>query len=189
MNHTFSGDTRTANDRPPGQGSVTAVMSQPADERQGPATADLYDEHGEDLQSCSVQLRHYGGHVGFHGVITTIRCHRDNALVKSTLGEPGEGKVLVVDGGAALESALMGDLIAGAAVANGWAGVVIHGAVRDVAALRGLPLGVLALGSNPRKSAKDGVGDRDVTVSFGGVDFVPGQQLWADEDGILATRP
>ena len=154
----------------------------------GPATADLYDEHGEDLQSCSTQLRHYGGHLAFHGVISTIRCHRDNALVKSRLNEPGEGKVLVVDGGASLESALMGDLIAGAAVANGWAGVVIHGAVRDVVALRELPLGALALGSNPRKSAKDGVGERDVTVSFGGVDFVPGQQLWADEDGILVTR-
>ena len=152
------------------------------------ATADLYDEHGEDLQSCSVQLRHYGGHTSFSGVISTVRCHRDNAIVKAVLAEPGDGKVLVVDGGASLESALMGDLIAASAVANGWSGVVVHGAVRDVAAIRGLPLGALALGSNPRKSAKDGVGDRDVIVSFGGVDFVPGQRLWADEDGILVTR-
>lgn len=152
------------------------------------STADLYDKHGEALQSCSVQLRHYGGRTGFEGVVSTVRCFRDNALVKAALNEPGQGKVLVVDGDASLESALMGDLIAGAAVANGWAGVVIHGAVRDVAALRELPLGVLALGSNPRKSAKDGVGERDVTVSFGGVDFVPGRQLWADEDGILVTR-
>jgi regulator of ribonuclease activity A len=153
-----------------------------------PATADLYDEHGEDLQSCSVQLRHFGGRTSFTGIVSTVRCHRDNALVKASLAEAGEGRVLVVDGGASLESALMGDLIAASAVANGWAGVVIHGAVRDVAAIRELPLGALALGSNPRKSAKDGVGERDVTVSFGGVDFVPGQQLWADEDGILVTR-
>ena len=153
-----------------------------------PATADLYDEHGDDLQSCSVQLRHYGSRTAFSGVISTVRCHRDNALVKAALAEPGEGKVLVVDGGASLESALMGDLIAASAVEHGWAGVVIHGAVRDVAAIRELPLGALALGSNPRKSAKDGVGERDVTVSFGGVDLVPGQTLWADEDGILATR-
>ena len=152
------------------------------------STADLYDERGEELQSCSVQLRHYGGHRSFHGVVATIRCHRDNALVKARLAEPGEGRVLVVDGGGSLESALMGDLIAASAVENGWAGVVIHGAVRDVVALRDLPLGALALGSNPRKSAKEGVGERDVTVSFGGVDFVPGQQLWADEDGILVTR-
>ena len=155
---------------------------------QSPATADLYDEHGENLQSCSVQLRSYGGHTAFHGTISTIRCHRDNALVKALLNTPGEGRVLVVDGGGSLESALMGDLIAAAAVENGWAGVVIHGAVRDVVALRELPMGALALGSNPRKSAKDGAGEQDVPVSFGGVDFVPGQKLWADEDGILATR-
>ena len=151
------------------------------------STADLYDEHGDDLQSCSVQFRHYGAKPSFEGVITTIRCHRDNAMVKATLTEPGAGRVLVVDGGASLESALMGDLIAASAVTNGWEGVVIHGAVRDVTALRDLPLGVL-LGSNPRKSAKDGVGERDVVVSFGGVDFGLGLRLFADEDGILVTR-
>ncbi|SDP50727.1 regulator of ribonuclease activity A [Pedococcus dokdonensis] len=152
------------------------------------STADLYDEHGDALQSCSVQFRHYGGKPSFEGTITTIRCHRDNALVKAALAEDGAGKVLVVDGGGSLESALMGDLIAGSAVDHGWEGVVVHGAVRDVAALRELALGALALGSNPRKSAKDGVGERDVVVSFGGVDFAPGQHLYADEDGILVTR-
>lgn len=152
------------------------------------STADLYDEHGEDLQSCSLQLRHYGGRSEFEGVISTVRCHRDNALVKAALAEPGNGRVLVVDGEGSLESALMGDLIAASAVEQGWAGVVIHGAVRDVRALRELPLGVLALGSNPRKSAKEGRGECDASVSFGGVDFVPGQRLFADEDGVLATR-
>ncbi|MGG5257818.1 ribonuclease E activity regulator RraA [Phycicoccus avicenniae] len=152
-------------------------------------TADLYDEHGDALQSCSVQLRRYGGVARFTGPVSTVRCHRDNALVKAALAEPGEGRVLVVDGGGSLESALMGDLIAGSAVAQGWAGVVIHGAVRDVVALGDLPLGVLALGSNPRKSAKDGVGERDSPVAFGGVEFVPGATLWADEDGVLVTRP
>jgi len=96
--------------------------------------------------------------------------------------------VLVVDGQGSLESALMGDLIAGSAVAQGWSGVVIHGAVRDVIALRDLPLGALALGSNPRKSAKEGIGSRDTSVAFGGVEFVPGQMLWADEDGVVVTR-
>jgi regulator of ribonuclease activity A len=153
------------------------------------STADLWDERGDSLQSCSVQLRHYGGRTAFTGVISTVRCHRDNALVKAALGEPAQGRVLVVDGGGSLESALMGDLIAASAVSNGWAGVVIHGVVRDVAALRELPLGAVALGSNPRKSAKDGVGERDVPVAFGGVEFVPGQQLWVDEDGVVATRP
>ena len=78
---------------------------------------------------------------------------------------------------------------AASAVDNGWAGVVIHGVVRDVVALRSLDLGAVALGSNPRKSAKDGVGERDAPVSFGGVEFVPGQQIWVDEDGVVATHP
>ena len=152
------------------------------------STADLWDELGEALQSCSVQLRQYGGRTRFSGLISTVRCHRDNALVKAALAEPGEGRVLVVDGGGSLESALMGDLIAASAVAQGWSGVVIHGAVRDVAALRTLPLGALALGSNPRKSAKEGLGEREVPITFGGVAFVPGQRLWADEDGVVTTR-
>ena len=155
----------------------------------GFATADLYDEHGDALQSCAVQWRRYGGRPRFSGPVSTVRCHRDNAIVKAALAEPGAGRVLVVDGGGSLESALVGDLIAGSAVANGWAGVVVHGAVRDTVALAGLDLGVLALGSNPRKSAKDGVGERDVPVTFGGIEFVPGATLWADEDGVLVTRP
>lgn len=153
------------------------------------STADLWDERGDELQSCSVQLRHFGGRTSFTGVISTVRCHRDNALVKSALAEPAEGRVLVVDGGGSLKSALMGDLIAASAVDNGWAGVVIHGVVRDAVALRSLDLGAVALGSNPRKSAKDGVGERDVPVAFGGVEFVPGQQIWVDEDGVVATHP
>jgi regulator of ribonuclease activity A len=151
-------------------------------------TADLYDERGDELDSCDLQLRQYGGRRAFDGTISTVRCHQDNLLLKAALSEPGTGRVLVVDGAGSLHSALMGDMIAGLAVANGWAGVVIHGAVRDVAALRELDLGVKALGSNPRKSAKDGTGERDVPVTFGGVTFIPGAQLFSDDDGILVTR-
>ena len=117
-----------------------------------------------------------------------MRCLEDNALVKSVLATGGAGRVLVVDGGGSLRTALMGDLIAGSAVANGWAGVVLHGCVRDVVALRELRIGVKAIGSNPRKSAKTGAGERDVPVTFGGVTFHPGAQLWSDEDGVLVTR-
>ncbi|MFF4195699.1 ribonuclease E activity regulator RraA [Nonomuraea sp. NPDC001831] len=151
-------------------------------------TADLYDERGDELDSCDLQLRQYGGRRAFHGTIATVRCHQDNALLKAVLSEPGEGRVLVVDGGGSLHAALMGDMIAGAAVAAGWAGVVIHGAVRDVTALRELDLGVKALGSNPRKSGKTGAGERDVPVTFGGVTFSPGAELFSDHDGILVTR-
>ncbi|GAA4929286.1 regulator of ribonuclease activity A [Nonomuraea thailandensis] len=152
-------------------------------------TADLYDERGDQLDSCDLQLSQYGGRRSFAGTIATVRCHEDNALLKSVLGEPGEGRVLVVDGGGSVHTALMGDVIAALAVANGWEGVVINGAVRDVAALRELNLGIKALGSNPRKSGKSGVGERDVPVTFGGVVFEPGAELFSDDDGILVTRP
>ena len=152
------------------------------------STADLYDEHGEALASVSLQFQDLGGRSRFSGPVRTIRCHEDNGLVKSTLNSPGNGSVLVVDGGGSLNTALMGDMIAEAAVANGWAGVVIHGPIRDRAAVAKLPLGVKALGSNPRKSAKDSVGEVDVPVEFGGVKFRPGAVLYADEDGILVER-
>lgn len=151
-------------------------------------TADLYDEHGDDLQSCTTQFRLFGARTSFEGVVTTVRCHEDNVILKATLGEPGAGRVLVVDGGGSLAAALMGDLIADLGASSGWEGVVINGAVRDVEALSKINLGVKALGSNPRKSRKEGVGDRDVEVSFGGVTFTPGCHLYSDIDGILVTR-
>ena len=117
-----------------------------------------------------------------------MRCFRDNALVKATLATPGRGAVLVIDGGGSLESALVGDLIAGSAVENGWSGILVYGAIRDREAIGRLNLGVKALGSNPRKSAKDGAGDLDVPVTIGGVVFTPGKHVWADADGVLIER-
>jgi regulator of ribonuclease activity A len=152
------------------------------------ATADLYDERGEELDSLGLQLQDFGGHAAFDGPIRTVRCHRDNALVKSVLTRPGEGAVLVIDGGGSLESALVGDLIAGSAVENGWAGIIVNGAIRDRAAIAGLTIGVKALGTNPRKSAKDGVGEVDVPVTIAGVVFTPGKHVWADLDGVLVER-
>ncbi|WP_295790479.1 ribonuclease E activity regulator RraA [uncultured Microbacterium sp.] len=152
------------------------------------ATADLYDERGDALDSLSLQLMDVGGRTAFDGPIRTVRCHRDNALVKKMLATPGEGAVLVVDGGGSLESALVGDLIAASAVENGWAGVIVHGAVRDRAAIGTLEFGVKALGTNPRKSAKDGVGEIDVPVTIAGVVFTPGRHVWADSDGVLVER-
>lgn len=149
------------------------------------STADLYDERGDELASVSLQFQDLGGQTAFTGPIRTVRCLEDNGLVKSLLNSPGEGAVLVIDGAGSLNTALMGDMIAAAAVENGWAGVVINGPIRDRAAVAKLPLGVKALGSNPRKSAKDSVGEVDVPVEFGGVTFRPGAVLYADEDGIL----
>ncbi|MBO1903054.1 ribonuclease E activity regulator RraA [Leucobacter weissii] len=154
----------------------------------GVSTADLYDERGDELQSVSTQLQNLGGLARFSGPVRTVRCHRDNALLKSVLGTPGEGAVLVIDGGGALESALVGDIIAGLGVENGWAGIVVNGVIRDRAAISGLPIGLKALGSNPAKSSKTGEGEADVPVTFGGVVFRPGAILWSDEDGILVER-
>jgi regulator of ribonuclease activity A len=148
-------------------------------------TSDLYDEHGETADSCDTQFRQFGGRAAFGGPITTVRCYEDNAMLKAVLSEPGEGRVLVVDGGASVHRALLGDMIGGLAVDNGWAGIVINGAVRDVAALCALDIGIKALGSNPRKSTKTGDGRRDIPVSFGNATFTPGARLHSDEDGII----
>ncbi|MDQ7877216.1 ribonuclease E activity regulator RraA [Microbacterium sp. QXD-8] len=152
------------------------------------STADLYDERGDELDSLSLQLHDFGGRVAFEGPVRTVRCHRDNALVKDLLATPGDGAVLVVDGGGSLESALVGDLIAASAVSNGWAGLIVFGAIRDRVAIGELPIGVKALGSNPRKSVKAGLGEVDVPVTIAGVAFVPGRHVWADADGILVER-
>ncbi|MEC3914108.1 ribonuclease E activity regulator RraA [Nocardia sp. CDC160] len=150
------------------------------------ATADLADEIGPKIRSCDTQFIQFGGREAFSGRIVTIKTFQDNLLVKQTLGTPGEGRVLVVDGGASVHTALVGDIIAGRGVDNGWAGVVVNGAVRDSAILRTLPIGIKALGTNPRKSTQiEGNAEKDVVVEFGGVTFVPGEMLYSDHDGIV----
>jgi regulator of ribonuclease activity A len=150
-------------------------------------TADLVDSIGADVHSCDVQFHQFGGRPEFAGPISTVRCFQDNALLKSVLSEPGAGGVLVVDGAGSLHAALVGDVIAELARSNGWAGLVINGAVRDAAALRGMDIGVKALGTNPRKSTKTGAGERDIEVDLGGVTFVPGQIAYSDDDGIVVV--
>ncbi|WP_167096618.1 ribonuclease E activity regulator RraA [Mycobacterium sp. DL592] len=150
-------------------------------------TADLVDDIGPDVRSCDVQFRQFGGRSEFAGPISTVRCFQDNALLKSVLSEPGEGRVLVIDGEASVHAALVGDIIAELARSNGWAGLVVHGAVRDAATLRTLDIGIKALGTNPRKSSKTGAGERDVPVSFGGVTFTPGELAYSDDDGIVVV--
>jgi regulator of ribonuclease activity A len=151
-------------------------------------TADLMDEAATTAAtSCDLQLLQYGGRRVFGGRIRTVRCYEDVEHVRSMLATDGVGQVLVVDGGGSLHSALMGDQMAALAVANNWSGVVLNGAVRDVAALRSLPLGVKALGSNPRRSGRRVPGETDVPVVFGGVTFRPGDALLSDDDGIVVT--
>lgn len=152
------------------------------------ATADLCDERGDEVDCCLLPLRLYGGRTRFGGPAATVRCHEDVGLLRTVVAEPGEGRVLVVDGGGSLRHALLGDVMAGTAARAGWAGIVVHGAVRDVAALRGLDLGVTALGSVPRRSPATGTGERDVPLRFGGVTVVPGAAVQVDEDGVVVER-
>ena len=107
--------------------------------------------------------------------------------MREALSQNGAGKVLVVDGGASLRCALLGDQLGVLAVANGWAGVVINGCVRDSAALNKLALGIRALGTHPRKSVKRGEGQRNLSIEFGQVRFSPGHWLYADEDGVVVA--
>ena len=150
-------------------------------------TADLCDEYTESLQICEPGFSHFGGRSRFFGQISTIKCFEDNSLVRDAVGEPGEGRVLVVDAGGSLRCAMLGDLLAAKAAANGWAGVLMNGLIRDSVDIAQMDLGVMALGTYPLKSVKRGLGERDVVVRFSGVNFVPGEYLYADEDGIVCS--
>ncbi|UKN41458.1 ribonuclease [Mycobacterium lepromatosis] len=150
-------------------------------------TADLVDSIEADVRSCDLQFRQFGGCSEFAGQISTVRCFQDNALLKLVLAQASAGGVLVVDGASSLHTALVGDVIAKLARSNGWAGLIVNGAVRDSAALRGIDIGIKALGTNPRKSTKIGDGERDVEVNLGGVTFVPGEVAYSDDDGIVVV--
>lgn len=151
-------------------------------------TADLCDEFGHEIQVTEPLLQDFGGKRTFGGRITTIDVFEDNVLVRKQLEQPGEGGVLVVDGGGSLLTALLGDQLAALAAKNGWAGVVIHGCIRDAEEVAQIPVGVKALATNPRRSRKQGRGTTNRPVHFGGITFRPGQYLYADRDGIIVAE-
>lgn len=151
------------------------------------STADLCDAHGDAVSIASPIFRDFGGVSAFGGVVTTVRVLEDNVMVDAVLQEPGAGRVLVVDGGGSLRCALLGDRLAGLASANGWAGIVVHGCVRDTGALARLPIGIKALAAHPRRSRKEGLGERDVPVTFADVTVRPGDVLVADRDGVVVS--
>jgi len=151
------------------------------------STPDLCDEYSDRIQVLEPLFRDFGGKPEFQGEIVTVKCHEDNSLVKSTLASEGQGKVLVVDGGASLRCALLGDLLGAMAIENGWQGVLVNGCVRDVEILKGMDLGVRALAALPLKSEKRGEGELNVIVRFAGVSFEPGWYLYADENGVIVA--
>lgn len=148
---------------------------------------DLCDEYPDLVRVVEPMFRNFGGRPSFGGLITTIKCHEDNSLVADAVAETGKGRVLVVDGGGSMRCGLLGDNLALKAVTNGWAGIIIYGCVRDVDELVTMDLGIQALNCIPLKSIKRDIGLRDQIVTFGGVSFIPGEYVYADNNGVLVS--
>jgi len=149
-----------------------------------PKTTDLCDAC-DDAQACALLFQSYGLRRAFTGPIRTLRIHEDIALMRDTVSQAGQGQVLVIDGGGSVARALFGDVMAELASRNGWAGLVIHGVVRDANELDGIDIGVKALGTVPKRGSRTGAGERDVPVHFGGVTFTPGDHVVVDADGVI----
>ena len=155
------------------------------------STCDLCDEYKSDTSGSFRVLppvfHNFGGAAVFSGIVSTVKCHEDNSLVKAAVDSPGEGRVLVVDGGASLRYALVGGNLAAAAARNGWAGLLVDGCVRDVAELNAAPIGIRALALMPLPTEKRNQGQRDVAVRIQGTWVRPGDWLYADADGIVIS--
>jgi len=148
---------------------------------------DICDEYIDEISVLEPLFADFGGKQRFSGEIVTIKCFEDNSLVGDAVRSPGEGRVLVVDGGGSLRHALLGDLLAAAAAENGWQGLLINGCVRDVEILASIDLGVKALSVHPVKTEKRGVGQRDVNVTIAGATIRPGDYLYADANGVVVA--
>ena len=151
------------------------------------ATADLCDAHPDQVKVCQIPFRSFGQVAAFNGPIRTLSVLDDNALVRQVLERPGQGAVLVVNGGGSLKRALVGDNLARLAIDNGWAGIIVHGAIRDSAVLDVMDVGVKALGTMPVRADRDAIGEIDIPTAFGGVIFTPGDWLYADADGVIVA--
>lgn len=152
-------------------------------------TTDLCDAHAGKVSVAEpTGFKDFGGAGYFSGIIHTVKCCDDNSFVRKALESAGGGKVLVVDGGGSMRCALLGDMLAELAIKNKWNGIIVYGCIRDSAAILKLPLGVKALNTMPLKSNKRNEGQENITVRFAGTDFVPGQFVYCDCDGIVVSK-
>ncbi len=149
---------------------------------------DLCDVYPDDVQWLPLQWHSYGGKKVFYGEVVTVRCYHDNSYVRRWVNQPGEGKVLFVEGSGSLQKALLGDQLALKAQLNGWAGIVVHGAIRDVDAISKMSLGVMALGSCPIKTNKRELGEEQVALRVAGCIIAPKYHLYADLNGVVISR-
>lgn len=154
-------------------------------------TCDLLDDNTDksiQVMPPSIDaksFKNYGGRTTFGGQVVTVKCFEDNSKVKETLATQGAGRVLVVDGGASMRCALLGDMIAKSACDNGWAGVIVYGCVRDVDEIARMDIGVMALSSIPKKSVRKGAGEMNISLNIGGVLIDDGAWIYADNNGII----
>jgi regulator of ribonuclease activity A len=151
-------------------------------------TTDLYDDHLENLQVAAPIFKDFGGKIKFHGEIVTLKAFEDNTFLKASFSKDGKGKVLVVDSGASLRCAMMGDVMAALGASNGWEGVIINGCIRDSADVSKVNIGAKALATIPRKTIKRDQGVLDIPLHFADVTFNPGEYVYADEDGIVISK-
>lgn len=151
------------------------------------ATADLCDAHPDKVKVCHIPFRSFGQVASFNGPIRTLSVLDDNALVRQALERPGQGAVLVVNGGGSLKRALVGDNLAKLGIDNGWAGIIVFGAIRDSGVIDSMDIGIRAVGTVPLRADRDAIGEVDIPTSFGGVIFTPGDWLYADEDGVIVA--
>ncbi|SDZ70730.1 regulator of ribonuclease activity A [Variovorax sp. YR266] len=139
----------------------------------------------DGAQVCELPFVGFGLRRAFAGAIRTARYTNGISALRVLINQPGHGQVLVIDGAALPWRALFGDVMAGLAVRNGWAGVIVNGMIRDCIEIDALDIGVKALGTIPRRADIGGRGEIDLPVHFGGVTFTPGARLVADEDGVI----
>jgi regulator of ribonuclease activity A len=151
------------------------------------STPDLCDQYPDLIQVVEPMFSNYGGREQFGGQIVTVKCFEDNSCVKQLVDTDGQGRVMVVDAGGSMRRACLGDMLAEKASVNGWSGLIIYGCIRDVDEIMATDIGVQALGTHPMKTDKKGIGETQVSVSFGGVRFKPGDYVYADNNGIVVS--
>ncbi len=156
------------------------------------STPDLCDQfennEGVELRVLDALFRNFGARHQFSGEVVTIKCFEDNSVVKKLVDKPGQGRVIVMDGGGSLRRAILGDMLAANAAKNGWSGLLINGCIRDCDEIAGIDLGVKALNTHPMKTEKRDLGDLNVPVSFAGHTISPGDYLYSDNNGVLISN-
>lgn len=156
------------------------------------ATCDICDANEDKIASGSLAVlppvfQSFGRQRRFSGPARTLKVFEDNVLVRAALETPGEGHVLVIDGGGSLRCALVGGNLGVLAEKNGWAGIVVNGCIRDSDEINGCNIGVRALATHPQRSIRKGAGDKDIPVMIAGIAVKPGYWIYADADGVIVS--